>query len=360
MKNQIDLFTPLKIGSLEIANRVVMAPLTRCRAGVGNVPTQLNALYYSQRATAGLIIAEATQISPEGVGYPNTPGIYNDDQEKGWKLVTDAVHAKGGKIFLQLWHVGRCSHELFQPNKKQPIGPSPIAVKGDILTPEGFKPYPVPREISIKEIKEIVKQYIDAAHHAKMANFDGIEIHGANGYLLDQFLRDGSNKRTDEYGGSEENRSRFILEVVNAVFSVWDSERVGIRLSPNGVFHDMSDSNPLKTFSYLLQRLTPLNLAYVHIIEEMDKDRKHGSNIIPVSEFRKSYPGIIIANGMFTKDKATQYIQSGSTDAVAFGKIYISNPDLVERFKQSSELNSYDESTFYGGTEKGYTDYPAL
>ena len=358
------LFSPLKIGDLTLSNRILMAPLTRNRASTdGFVQGELNATYYAQRASAGLIITEATQVTPHGMGYPLTPGIYSAAQTQGWRRVVDAVHAKGGKIFAQLWHVGRISHPAFQPNGETPVAPSAIAASGTSYTPNGPQPYPVPRALETDEIPGIVEAYRKGAQNAKAAGFDGVEIHGANGYLLDQFLRDGTNLRTDRYGGSIENRARFGLEVARAVIDVWGAQRVGYRISPSSTFNDMRDSNPRYTFGYLATELSKLGIGYLHTIEPTEADLRHGldpEHAVPASYLRKLFDGVLIANGGFTAERAQEYLSAGHADAVAFGVPFLANPDLPERFRRGAPLNVPDPSTFYGGTEKGYTDYPAL
>jgi len=356
----INLFTPIKLGAYTLPNRIVMAPLTRNRAGEGNVPGQLNATYYEQRASAGLIISEATQVSPQGLGYPATPGIHSPEQIAGWRLVTDAVHQKGGKIFLQLWHVGRISHPSLLPNGELPVAPSAIAAKGEAMTYEGMKPYVTPRALETSEIPGIVEQYRQGAANAITAGFDGVEVHGANGYLLDQFLRDGTNKRTDEYGGSIENRARLHLEVTEAVVGVWGADKVGIRLSPSSTFNDMHDSNPEATFSYLIEQLNRFNLAYLHLIEPSEADTRHGGIAVPTKLLRPIFHGNLMTNGGFDRQKADEFLASGQADLISFGTTFIANPDLPERFKLNAPLNPADHTTFYGGAEKGYTDYPTL
>jgi N-ethylmaleimide reductase len=279
---------------------------------------------------------------------------------KGWKLVTDAVHAEGGKIFLQLWHVGRISHPDLQPGNVLPVAPSAIAPKGSANTLSGPKPFVTPRALTAEEIPGIIAQYKKGAENAQRAGFDGVEVHGANGYLIDQFLRDGTNKRTDAWGGSLENRARFALEVTKAAVEVWGADRVGIRLSPNGTFNDMADSNPEKTFGYILERLSELNLAYVHLVDMLAGDARHGATHVPLSYFRSRYRGVLVANGGYDLARAQQTISEGLADLISFGQLYISNPDLTERFKRKAPLNAPDSATFYGGGEKGYTDYPAL
>jgi N-ethylmaleimide reductase len=354
-----NLFTPIQVGRYTLPNRIVMAPLTRNRAGAGNVPTLLNAKYYEQRSSAGLIISEATQVSPQGVGYPSTPGIHSAEQIEGWKLVTEAVHAKGGKIFLQLWHVGRISHPSLQPNGGLPVAPSAIAPYGEAMTYEGMQPFVTPRALETNEIPGIVEQYRQGATNALAAGFDGVEIHAANGYLLDQFLRDSTNHRTDQYGGSVENRSRLLMEVTEAVVDVWGGDRVGLRLSPSGTFNDMSDSDPHGTFSYVIEQLNRFNLAYLHLREFDGADIRHGGTSIHTSYFRPIYKGILMVNTGYNLESGNAAITDGKADLVAYGVPYISNPDLVERFQAGAPLTTPDTTTFYGGNERGYTDYPA-
>ncbi len=367
-----DLFTPLKLGPYTLPNRVFMAPLTRCRAGPGEVPHALNAEYYRQRASCGLLITEATQIAPQGRGYPATPGMYTPEQAAGWRLVTDAVHRAGGHIYAQLWHVGRTSHSGYQPDGALPISSSAVALPGQATLPDGTKkPFEPPRPLKAEEIPGVMDQYRHAARCAMDAGFDGVELHGANGYLPDQFLRDGVNKRTDRYGGSIANRARFHLEAMQALIDVWGPARVGVRLSPSGVFNSMQDSSPRETFGHLVRELDKLNVGYIHIMEAAEGDIKHGKESIPgydpipISYFRPLYRGVLIVNSGFTFEKAQQYLREGWADAVAFGTAIIANPDLAERFSrmtagESVPLNAPDPSTFYGGAEKGYTDYPFL
>ncbi|MEH1825800.1 MAG: alkene reductase [Nostoc sp.] len=358
MTTDINLFSPYQLGNLELPNRIVMAPLTRNRAAKGNVPYELNATYYAQRASAGLIISEATQVTPEGQGYPATPGIHSPEQVEGWKLVTDAVHQQGGRIFLQLWHVGRISHPDLQPNGILPVAPSAIAPKGEASTFEGPKPFVTPRALETSEIPQIVEQYRQGAANALAAGFDGVEIHSANGYLIDQFLRDGTNQRTDKYGGDIENRARFLLEVTEAVTSVWDSNRVGVRFSPSGTFNDIRDSNPLETFGYAAQALNQFNLAYLHIYEATEADIRHGGIIVPTSHIRDRFTGTLIVNGGYTREKGDAVLASKAADLVAFGTLFISNPDLPRRLALNAPLNQPNQASFYGGSEQGYTDYP--
>jgi N-ethylmaleimide reductase len=329
-----------------------MAPMTRCRAE-NNIPTEMNLIYYQQRASAGLVITEGTQISPQGAGYPNTPGIYNHKQVKAWQQVTEAVHAEGGHIFLQLWHVGRVSYPGIQPNDEPPVAPSAIKAEGD---------YVQPRALEVYDIDDIVLDYKDAANNALAAGFDGVEVHAANGYLIDQFLRDATNKRSDRYGGDYKNRSRFLFDVLDAVISVWGSDRVGIRLSPTNAFNGMSDSNPEALFKYVVGKLNPLNLAYLHILEgSIHVDNESiTTNSFNASSLRNIYTGTYMANNGYTKDSANQAIATGNADLVSFGDLFISNPDLPERFLQNAALNETDLDTRYGGDEKGYIDYPTL
>ncbi|MFL9610477.1 alkene reductase [Methylobacillus sp. Pita2] len=353
-----DLFSPTKLGSIALTNRIVMAPLTRNRAGKGNVPQPINAEYYAQRASAGLIITEATPISATGHGYPATPGIHDLEQVEGWKLVTQAVHAKGGKIVLQLWHVGRISHPSLQPGNALPVAPSAIKPAGQAFTYEGLQDFVTPRALAIEELPGIVADYARAARNALEAGFDGVEIHAANGYLLDQFLRDGTNHRTDEYGGSIENRTRLLLEVTKAVVEVAGADRVGVRISPLNPFNDISDSDPQALFNHVAESLSPFGLAYLHVVE----GGMGGEGVPPFdfSALRKHFKGGYIANLGYDKAKGDAAIASGHADAVAYGALYIANPDLVERFRQDAPLNTPDQATFYGGDAKGYTDYPTL
>lgn len=356
----INLFSSYQLGDLQLPNRIVMAPLTRNRAGKGNVPHQLNATYYAQRASAGLIITEATQVAPEGQGYPSTPGIHSPEQVEGWKLVTNAVHQHGGRIFLQLWHVGRISHPDLQPDGALPVAPSAIAPQGNASTFSGAKPFVTPRALETSEIPGIVEQYRQGAANALAAGFDGVEIHAANGYLIDQFLRDGTNQRRDKYGGVIENRARLLLEVTEAVTSVWDANRVGVRLSPSGTMNDIRDSHPLETFGYVAQALNRFNLAYLHIFEAIESDIRHGGIVVPTSELRERFTGTLIVNGAYTRERGNAVLANKGADLVAFGTLFISNPDLPRRLAVNAPLNQPDKATFYGGDEKGYTDYPFL
>lgn len=353
------LFKEIQLGPVALKNRFVLAPMTRCRAGANNVPTDLNVAYYVQRSTAGLIVTEATQVSPKGVGYPNTPGIHSKEQLAGWRQVTEAVHKAGGRIFLQLWHVGRVSHPLWL-NGETPVSSSAVAPRGELYTPAGMKPFEAPRALELSEIPGVIEDYRRGAQNALAAGFDGVEIHGANGYLPDQFLRDGVNKRTDAYGGSVENRARFLLEVVDAAVGVWGKDRVGVRLSPSGSFNDMSDSNPEETFSHVIQELEKRGIVYVHLIEGNEADVRHGGRIVPTSIFRPLFKRVLIVCGDYTQDRAEKVLGAGGADLVAFGRSFLANPDLPRRFVEKAPLNAPDPATFYGGTEKGYTDYPSL
>lgn len=356
-----NIFSPIQLGPLALPNRVFMAPLTRCRASEGHVPNDLNAEYYAQRASAGLIISEATSVSPTGYGYPSTPGIHTAEQVEGWKKITSAVHAKGGHIYLQLWHVGRISHPVFQRDGALPVAPSAVKPKGQVFTGAAMEDYVTPRALELSEIPAIIAEYIHGAELAKEAGFDGVEIHNANGYLLDQFLRDGTNQRTDSYGGSAANRARLTLEVTEAVIGVWGAERVGIRLSPGGVFNDMNDSNPLETFGHVLRELSQCGLAYAHITQVTAQDIAHGAKEgVGPKELRPFWKGNIVSAGGFTKETGNRALAEGWADAIAFGVPFLANPDLPERLRKDAPLNQPDEASFYGGAEKGYTDYPFL
>jgi len=355
----LNLFSPAKLGSINLSNRIVMAPLTRNRAGEAGVPQAINATYYEQRATAGLIVTEATPISGMAHGYPLLPGIYTDAQVAGWKKITDAVHAKGGKIVIQLWHVGRISHPSLLPDNALPVAPSAIKPAGQAFTYEGLVDYVEPRALDVSELPGIVADYVHAAKCALAAGFDGVEVHAANGYLLDQFLRDGTNKRTDNYGGSFENRARLLMEVTKAVVAVAGADKVGVRLSPVNPFNDMKDSNPQALFNYVTESLSQFGLAYLHVVE----GGIHGGGESEPFDFeamRKLFKGGYIANLAYDKARGNAAIASGHADAIAYGVPFIANPDLVERFRVDAPLNAADSSTFYGGSEKGYTDYPFL
>ncbi len=355
----IDIFSPVKLSSYTLPNRMVMAPMTRLRA-IDSIPQSLMADYYTQRASAGLIVTECTMVSPMSNGYMNCPGIYSPKQIEGWQEVTEAVHNAGGKIFLQLWHCGRISHPSLLGGK-QPVAPSALAAVGELHTPVGKVAMQTPRALEKHEISEIVEQFRSCAKNAKTAGFDGVELHGAFGYLIDQFLQDGSNQRTDEYGGSVENRARFLLEVVEAVSNIWGADRVGIKLSPSNTFYGMVDSNPKATFGYVLEALNPQGLAYVHLMEPNEIDLKNRDVLNPVTPlFRPIYKGMLIANGNYTQETANAALAKGDADLVSFGKLFLANPDLPERFKRNAPLNEPDFKTFYGSGEEGYTDYPFL
>lgn len=355
----LNLFSPVKLGAIDLSNRIVMAPLTRNRAGEAGVPQAINVTYYEQRASAGLIITEATPISPMAHGYPLLPGIYTDAQIAGWKKITDAVHAKGGKIVIQLWHVGRISHPSLLPNNALPVAPSAIKPAGQAFTYQGLVDYVEPRALEVSELPGIVADYVHATQCALAAGFDGVEVHAANGYLLDQFLRDGTNKRTDSYGGSFENRARLLMEVTRAVVDVAGADKVGVRLSPVNPFNDMKDSDPQAMFNYVTESLSQFGLAYLHVVE----GGIHGggeSEPFDFAAMRKLFKGGYIANLAYDKARGNAAIANGHADAIAYGVPFIANPDLVERFKSDAPLNDADPGTFYGGSEKGYTDYPFL
>lgn len=344
------LFDAVQLGDVTLQNRIVMAPMTRTRAVRGRVPNDLMRTYYWQRASAGLIISEATSVSPLGVGYPDTPGIWCKAQIDGWQAITRAVHDRGGKIFLQLWHVGRVSDPEYLSGE-MPVAPSAIACVGQVSLLRPVRDYVVPRTLHIDEIRRIVVDFDQAARNALQAGFDGVEIHGANGYLIDQFLHDGSNRRTDEYGGSIRQRSRFLMEVVDACIGIWGAGRVGVHLSPRGNAHHMHDSDPAALFNYVAQELGRRRLAFLCIREAVDDD-----SMTPA--LREAFGGRIIANERYTYEQASKAVGAGHVDAVAFGKPYISNPDLVSRFRDGSALSDWDASTFYSSGAQGYTDYP--
>jgi len=346
------LFDPIKIGELELANRIIMAPLTRCRADAGRVPNALMAEYYVQRASAGLIISEATAVTPMGVGYADTPGIWSADQVRGWSNITKAVHGHGGKIVLQLWHVGRISDPVYL-NGETPVAPSAIAAKGHVSLLRPLRDHPVPRALETEEIADIVEAYRLGAENAKAAGFDGVEIHGANGYLLDQFLQDSTNKRTDRYGGSLENRARLLLEVTDAAIDVWGAGRVGVHLAPRGDSQDMGDSNPRETFTYVASELGKRGIAFICAREKEADDSLSPS-------LKQAFGGVFIANERFTKDQANAWLADGKADAVAFGIPFIANPDLPERLAEDAPLNEPQPETFYGSGPVGYIDYPRL
>jgi 2,4-dienoyl-CoA reductase-like NADH-dependent reductase (Old Yellow Enzyme family) len=347
------LLDPITIGDLRLPNRVIMAPLTRCRAGGGGrVPNALMAEYYAQRATAGLILTEATSVTPMGVGYPDTPGIWSPEQVEGWRGVTEAVHAVGGRVFLQLWHVGRISHPVYL-HGELPVAPSAIRPTGHVSLLRPQQPYPTPRALRLDEIPGIIEAYRKGAENAEAAGFDGVELHGANGYLLDQFLQDGSNHRTDEYGGPIENRARLMLEVTDAVVSVWGPGRVGMHLAPRGDVHAMGDSDPAATFGHVARELGKRRIAFLCAREHLGENRLG-------PRLKAAFGGIYIANERLTKSTAEQVIAAGEADAVAFGVQFIANPDLPRRFARDAPLNEPNPATFYASGPEGYTDYPFL
>jgi 2,4-dienoyl-CoA reductase-like NADH-dependent reductase (Old Yellow Enzyme family) len=346
------LHSPLRIGDLELPNRILMAPLTRSRAGSQRMPNALMAEYYRQRASAGLILTEATVVSPEGVGYADTPGVWSAGQVEGWKLTTRAVHDAGGRIFLQLWHVGRISHPMFLDGAL-PVAPSAVAAAGHVSLVRPLTPYPVPRALAREELPRIVEQFRAGARNAQAAGFDGVEIHGANGYLLDQFLQDKSNQRTDDYGGSLENRARLMLEVTDACVGVWGASRVGVHLAPRGDSNDMGDSDPLATFSHVARELGRRGIAFLAVREHAGPGR-----IGP--QLKQAFGGVYVANEKFDQASGEAAIAAGEADAIAYGKLFIANPDLPRRFAMGAALNAPDAATFYSAGPKGYTDYPAL
>jgi len=353
-----DLFSPIKLGGLTLPNRVFMAPMTRNRAP-DNIANAMMAKYYRQRASGGLLITEGSQISEQAVGYPATPGIYSDAQVTGWKQVTDAVHEAGGHIYLQLWHCGRVSHPDFHGGKPA-VAPSSIRPAGDAFTFEGLKPFETPRELSLSEVADVIEDYRKGAANSIAAGFDGVEIHGANGYLLDQFLRDGSNQRNDAYGGSLENRAKLILEVTEAVCAEVGADRVGIRLSPLQPFNDIKDSNPEATFSYVVEQLNRFGLAYLHVTEMGSEVPGAAGPAFDLGKLRAIWNGVYITNAGYDADKGNAAIAAGDADAIAFGVPFLANPDLVARLKAGAEFNAPDMDTFYGGDEHGYSDYPIL
>jgi N-ethylmaleimide reductase len=349
-----DLFAPYQLGSLELANRFVMAPLTRNRAGAGEAPTALAAEYYAQRAGAGLIISEGTQPSAIGQGYPHTPGLHTDEQVAGWALVADAVHAQGGRIFAQLMHAGRISHQAI--TGLRPVAPSAVTPAGEVYTEQGMKPFEEPRALEAVELPGVVAEFVDAARRAMKAGLDGVELHAANGYLLQQFLADGSNKRADEYGGSAQRRARFVVEVATAVAAAIGADRVGIRISPGGTFNGVTENETEQTYAALLEGLSPLGLLYLHVLEGPDTDFRE--------QLRKQWNGTVMFNTGFAgpSDLATaqEVVDTGAADLFCIGRGFLANPDLVERLRTGAELNEPDPGTFYTGGAKGYTDYPVL
>ncbi len=355
------LFEPVQLGSLILANRVFMAPLTRNRAHADGVPSELAATYYTQRASAGLIVTEATQISAMGKGYINTPGIHSPEQVRAWSRIVEAVHKSGGRIFLQLWHVGRISHTSLLPNNARPVAPSAIRANSQTLIATGLVPVSEPVALTASGIQETLNDYRQAADNAKEAGFDGVEIHAANGYLIDQFLKTGSNRRTDEYGGVASNRVRFLMETVERVLEVWNSAQVGVRISPTGGFNDMSDDNPLETFSVAVARLNGYGLGYLHVVETAQNSKGSSEEDLAMSaHLRTLWKGLYIVNGGYDGLRGECALASGHADAVAYGRAFLANPDLPRRLQLGAALNEPDPTSFYGGDAVGYTSYPAL
>lgn len=356
------VLTPVELGPLPLPNRVVMAPMTRTRATVERVPTGMMAEYYAQRASAGLIISECVAITPDSAGIIRAPGLYNDEQAAGWRVVTNAVHAAGGRIFCQLWHGGRCSHVTLQPGGEAPVAPSAIAAAGVIYTPEGRVPYSVPRALDIAEIQHLVAAFAAATRRAREAGFDGVELHAAFGYLPDQFLQDGSNQRTDAYGGPIENRARFLFEVVDAMVGAWSADRVGVKISPSNTSYGITDSDPLTTFSHAISGLSERGIAFLHLMEPDKSDLEKGIVKIPhvIDTFGPMFAGTIIGNCGFDLERANAAIAAKKVGLVSFGKLFVANPDLPARFAADAGYNPPDFATFYGEGAQGYTDYPAL
>jgi N-ethylmaleimide reductase len=365
------LFQPVTLGLYTLPHRIVMAPLTRSRARQpGNVPSPLNAAYYVQRASAALIVSEATQVSMQGQGYAWTPGIHNREQIEGWRVITAAVHAVNGRIFLQMWHVGRISHPALQPDRMLPVAPSAIRPGGQAFIEndlgEGeLVPFVTPRALQTEEMPYLIDQYLRAARNALEAGFDGVEVHGANGYLIDQFICSKTNQRIDQYGGSAADRARLLMEVITAVSEVWGRERVGVRLSPLGTFNDISDDDPEATFGHIAERLDAFGPAYLHVVNPAAAALEKGAAPDPAAMrmldmIRKKFRGKLILAGGFNHDSANEWLAQGKADLIAFGRAFLSTPDLPERFRQCAALNTPDPGTFYGGGAKGYTDYPTL
>jgi N-ethylmaleimide reductase len=365
------LFEPIRIGRLDLPHRIVMAPLTRSRARQpGNVPTTLNACYYAQRASAALIISEATQVSMQGQGYAWTPGIHSREQIDGWRLVSDAVHEAGGRIFMQLWHVGRISHPALQPDQMLPVAPSAIRPAGEAFIEnergEGqLVPFVTPRPLQLMEMPYLVRQYTRGARNAQLAGMDGVEVHGANGYLLEQFADSRTNQRSDEYGGPVENRARLLMEAVETCCDVWGSDAVGVRISPLGTFNDVGDDNPEETFGYIAEKLNDFKLAYLHVVNPAAAAVEKGFPPEPaalrmVELIRRKWRGKLMLCGGFDRDSAETWLELGRADLIAFGRKFLANPDLPERFRRRAPINEPDPTTFYGGGAKGYTDYPTL
>ncbi len=357
----LHLFESVQLGSLVLANRVFMAPLTRNRADADGVPGELAAMYYSQRASAGLIVTEATQISQMGKGYINTPGIHSLEQVRAWSRITESVHKSGGRIFLQLWHVGRISHSSLLPNDAQPVAPSAIRANSQTLIATGLAQVSEPIALTSRGIKETLDDYRLAAGNAKEAGFDGVEVHAANGYLIDQFLKTGSNRRTDEYGGVALNRVRFLTETVERVLGIWESKQVGVRISPTGGFNDMTDDDPLETFSVTVDRLNSYGLGYLHVVETAQNSKGSSEEDLAMSaHLRTLWKGLYVVNGGYDGPRGEKALRTGHADAVAYGRAFLANPDLPRRLQLRAALNEADPTTFYGGGTAGYTSYPAL
>ncbi len=365
--SEINLFSPVKIGPYDLKNRIAMSAMTRCRTGQGSIPNEMNVIYYAQRASAGIIMTEAAQISPQGIGYMNTSGIHTSEQAGGWKAVTDAVHGKGGLIFIQLMHCGRVSHPFLMENGELPVAPSAVKPEGEVYTPEGKLPFEMPRALETDEIRGIVNDYRIASRFALDAGFDGVEVHAANGYLPNQFLEDGSNLRTDRYGGTLENRARFVLEIIEAVTEVLGGDRVGIHLSPCNPFNSMHDSNPEEMYSHLVNELNQFNLAYLNVVEidlsgpgTFEMPNFNAALNYITYELRKIFKGPYVTNGGYDLETGNAVLESGDSDIVSYGRHLLANPDLAERFAENVPLNIPDYNTFYLGEEKGYIDYPFL
>jgi N-ethylmaleimide reductase len=355
-----NLFEPVQLGSFVLANRVFMAPLTRTRADADGVPSNLAATYYGQRASAGLIVTEATQISPMGKGYSNTPGIHSPEQVRGWSRIVESVHNSGGRIFLQLWHVGRISHSSLLPNNAQPVAPSAVRANAHTHIATGAAQVSEPVALTPRGIKETLADYRRAASNAKEAGFDGVEIHAANGYLIDQFLRTGTNQRTDEYGGVAPNRVRFLTEAVEQVLEAWDSKQVGVRISPTVDFNDMRDDNPLETFSVTVARLNYFGLGYLHVVERAQDSKGDEEALAPSAHLRTLWKGLYVVNGGYDGLRGEEALRTGHADAVAYGRAFLANPDLPRRLQLGAALNEPDPTTFYGGGAAGYTSYATL
>ncbi|QIL19338.1 alkene reductase [Thermomonas sp. HDW16] len=350
------LFSPLSLGDLTLSNRIVMAPMTRNRADEHGVPTPMMATHYGQRGDAGLIVSESSPVSAQGVGYPHTPGLFDAAQASAWRAVTDAVHARGGRTFAQLQHCGRISHPSLQRDGALPVAPSPIRPRGQAVTASGMQDFVTPCALRVEEIPGVIDQFKQAARHAQAAGFDGVEIHGANGYLIDQFLRDGSNQRIDAYGGTPARRLTLLMEIIEAVAEVWPRQRIGVRLSPENRFNDMSDSDPATHFAFHVGELSRAGLAYLHVLEG---DMSNDANALDYRALRRCFDGAYIANNGYDRTRAQQALRNGDADLVAFGTAFLANPDLVTRLRHGWPLNAADPSTFYGGDERGYIDYPA-